>query len=297
MALLSLVGFWVCVARVDLARPPTYEVAGRALDGNGRVELHREVQENAEPPDHPDVLPALPPPVVKPAVEPVVMVDAGHGGADGGTVGNGLLEKDWTLKVGLALAEELKQRGHKVALTRETDVTLPLVDRPALVNAAPRIALISVHFNAGTPDAAGVETWYSWPKKPEVMAQLHTAEGVPIAGTLPDDGQQLALAIQAAVSDRTGARDRGIKNRSDLAMTSRTVCPAVLIECGFLSNGSESRKIQDAAYRKKLVTGIADGLEHWLRSRAAVPVGVSPSAVPAPAPAPLPAHTGGNEEH
>ena len=223
--------------------------------------------------------------------EPVVMIDPGHGGADGGMVRNGLIEKDWTLKVGVALAEELKARGHKVALTRDTDTTVPLEQRPVLANAAPRIALLSVHFNAGTPDAGGVETWYSWPKKPEVMSRLHDSQGVPVAGVRPDDGQRLAVAVQQAVTGRTGARDRGIKNREDLAMTSRTICPAVLIECGFLSNGSESRKIQDAAYRKKLVQGIADGYEIWLKERnngsvpppalVPVPVGLVPAGQPA----------------
>ena len=210
---------------------------------------------------------------------PVVMIDPGHGGLDGGTVGNGLLEKDWTLKIGVALAAELRRRGHAVALTREADDTLPLMDRPAVVNAAPRVALLSIHFNAGTADATGVETWYSWPKKPEIMARLHDAAGVPVAGVVPDDGQRLAMAIQAAVPTATGARDRGIRNREDLAMTSRTVCPAVLIECGFLSNTVESRKIQEAGYRKKMVQGIADGYETWLQTRRAspaVPVVVAP---------------------
>lgn len=212
-----------------------------------------------------------PPDLALPA--PVVMIDPGHGGADGGMVRNGLIERDWTLKVGIALAEELKERGHQVALTRETDITVPLEQRPALANAAPRIALLSIHFNAGTPDASGVETWYSWPKKPEVMARLHNADGLPEPGVMTDDGQRLAQAVQLAVTAKTGARDRGIKNREDLAMTSRTVCPAVLIECGFLSNGTESRKIQDATYRRKLVQGIADGYEAWLKERKNLPMG------------------------
>lgn len=229
--------------------------------------------------------PPAPSATVLPNVPPVLMIDAGHGGVDGGTVGNGLLEKDWTLKVALALAEELKARGHQVALTRDMDHTIPVLDRPALVNAAPRIALLSIHFNAGTSDATGVETWYSWPKKPEIMAQLHDAEGVPLEGILPDDGQQLATAIQQAVHAGTGARDRGIKNRGDLAMTSRTLCPAVLVECGFLSNGSESRKIQDVAYRKSLVKALADGYETWLKSRSVqskppIPGANGPEAAP-----------------
>lgn len=270
---LSLSGFWVCLGRVE--RPSITVRSGPIPSLEPKSQL--------APPGLPGPDPAAAP-VAGPSVEvePVVMIDPGHGGMDGGTVGNGLLEKDWTLKVGLALADELRRRGHQVALTRKADDTLPLMERPAVVNAEPRVALLSIHFNAGAADASGVETWYSWPKKPEIMARLHDAAGVPVAGVVPDDGQRLATAIQAAVPSRTGARDRGIKNREDLAMTSRTICPAILIECGFLSNGPESRKIQEAGYRKKLVLGIADGYETWLQTRSAlpdrVPVMVAPPA-------------------
>ncbi len=270
VAVLSFIGFWVCLARVE---SPT----AVSLKGPG---LSRVVP--ASPASADSTVPeggGGPAGSGSQEVDPVVMIDPGHGGLDGGTVGNGLLEKDWTLKIGLALAVELRARGHQVALTREADETLPLMDRPAVVNAAARVALLSIHFNAGTVDASGVETWYSWPKKPETMARLHDAAGVPVAGVLPDDGQRLALAIQAAVQSSTGARDRGIKNREDLAMTSRTICPAVLIECGFLSNAAESRKIQEAGYRKKMVQGIANGYEDWLKNRwtvPAVPVVVAP---------------------
>ena len=209
-----------------------------------------------------------------------LVIDPGHGGADGGTVGNGLIEKDWTLKVGLALAAELRSRGHAVTLTRESDVTVPILERPSWINAAPRLALISIHFNAGSADATGVETWYSWPKKPEIMARLHDAGGVPLPGTLPDDGQHLAQAVQQAVQKHTKSRDRGIKNREDMALTSRTLCPAILIECGFLSNASESRKIQEAEWRKRLVQGIADGYETWLHAHPTRPAAVEAGPLP-----------------
>ena len=292
---ITLAGFWVCLARVDWTQgreasmnllPPfqgTLESlpadgAGSHLPGNGHL------------PEPLLVLPETPP--------PVLMIDPGHGGADGGMVRNGLVEKDWTLKVGIALAAELKERGHRVELTRDTDTTVPLEQRPALVNAAPRTALLSIHFNAGSSDASGIETWYSWPKKPEIMARLHNADGIPIMGVIPDDSQRLALALQTAVTGKTGARDRGIKNREDLAMTSRTVCPAVLIECGFLSNGTESRKIQDAAYRRKLVRGLADGYEAWLTERKNLPVGL---VIPATTVGTLPSlnstATAGDAEH
>ena len=274
VALLSWGGFWVCQARVGDGA------------GAGRAEIFVAPQVEGVVPRAEVVEP------LEGGEEAVVMIDPGHGGLDGGPVGNGLVEKDWTLKVGLALAEELRRRGHRVALTREGDSTLPLADRPALVNAAPRLALLSIHFNAGAADVAGVETWYSWPKKPEIMARLHDGEGLPVAGTGPDDGQKLALAVQAAVQRHTGARDRGIKNREDLAMTSRIVCPAVLIECGFLSSAPESRKIGEAGYRKKLVRGIADGYEEWLVGRSGVPTGAG-----VPLSAPSAGEAAGDAEH
>lgn len=295
VAALSLVGFWVCMAKVDRPFGAAVVAQGPPSGGDGPA-----ANDDTAGPSSSDSgmgpAPAAGDPAapLPPLAEPVVMIDPGHGGSDGGMVRNGLLEKDWTLKLGIALAEELRERGHKVALTRDMDSTIPLEERPVLVNAAPRMALLSIHFNAGTPDAGGVETWYSWPKKPEVMARLHNAEGVPVSGVRADDGQRLAQAVQEAVTGRTGARDRGIKNREDLAMTSRTVCPAVLIECGFLSNGAESRKIQDASYRKKLVQGIANGYENWLKERSDPPVGP-------PLPATGPGHAlpavGGDKEH
>jgi N-acetylmuramoyl-L-alanine amidase len=249
-AAICLVGFWICFARLEswsgifgggIVFSNSSDVAGSgSIQGAGEADV----------PGTEELAPL-----------PVLLIDPGHGGVDGGTAGNGMTEKDWTLKVGLALAELLRARGHEVALTRETDRTLPLVERPAVVQAAPRIAVLSIHFNAGASDAAGVETFFSWPKKPEIMARLD-------GGTSPtDEGQALALAVQRGIHATTGARDRGVKNRPNLAMTSRTLCPSVLIECGFLSNAAESRKIQDPAYLTKIVVGIADGYESWLGNR------------------------------
>jgi N-acetylmuramoyl-L-alanine amidase len=210
-----------------------------------------------------------------------VVIDAGHGGIDGGTPAGKMVEKEWTLTVALALAEELKNRGHTVDLTRTTDETLPLIERPALVNAFPRTAMISIHFNADSSDASGIETCYSWPKRPEVMTQLQAAAGVSEETQLPNEGMALAQSIQTSVHEKTGARDRGIKNRTNLALTSRCLCPAVIVECGFLSNAEEGRLIRESSYRAKLVRGIADGYEAWLLNRSG---GASATITPAATP-------------
>jgi N-acetylmuramoyl-L-alanine amidase len=256
LTLVFLVGFWVCSSQIKL--PEKWFSAFRSSDpfSSGGIQSTSPLPSLGDGPVGADA-------ASEGTIEPTLVLDAGHGGNDGGTAGNGLVEKDWTLKLVLALAEELQNRGHKVTLTRDSDLSLSLKERAQLCNSSPRTALLSIHFNAGSPDASGIETWYSWPKKPEIMARMHSHLGLPIESTLPDEGQRLAHCMQSALNTATGARDRGYKNRTDLAITSSTLCPSVLIECGFLSNGTEKRKIQDASYRKKLVEGIANGYEEW----------------------------------
>lgn len=242
MAVMLAAGFVLCLHMASEVVP----VAGESATGRG---------ETSEPPNVPD-----------PVSRPAIVIDAGHGGADPGTVANGQYEKTWSLELSKALAEELRQRGWEVLLTRKDDATIPLIDRSILANEEPRLAFISLHLNAGGPEASGVETYYAWPKVPEVMARLELPGGVPPGRVIQDDrGRLLAEAIQQSVTAATGARDRGVKNQPQYSVISRTRCPAVLVECGFLSSPAEAAAIQTAEYRAKLVRGLADGLEGWLR--------------------------------
>ena len=231
----------------------------------------------------------LPPPVEHPAAVagPTILIDPGHGGADPGTVAGGEYEKTWTLKVGTALADELRRRGWPVELTRAEDVAVALPDRAAAANRAPRLALVSIHFNSGGPEAAGVETYYAWPKTPEVMARVASVSGVPAGMALRDDrGLLLASALQASACAATGSKNRGARNDPALLVLNRTECPAVLVECGFLTNPAECETIKTDAWRAKLVHGLADGLESWLHAARAEGYGLvmEKPAVPAAAP-------------
>lgn len=201
----------------------------------------------------------------------LIVIDPGHGGMDPGTIANGQYEKSWTLSVGVALAKELRARGWTVELTRTDDGMVPLPDRSAMANRARSLVFISIHFNAGRPDASGIETYYAWPKNPEVMARLdafHRSQGN--LSVQDERGRLLAEALQGSVCAATGARNRGVRNEPGYSVISRTHCPAVLVECGFLTNPVECREIQDALYREKIVRGLADGVEGWVRE-AAIP--------------------------
>lgn len=249
------VGFIVCVV---MARE-----SGRSLPESTVTKAPRRAGEPA---------PALPEQVDS---RRGILIDPGHGGADPGTVANGQFEKTWTLTVSKALAKELRRRGWQVELTRTEDSAVPLIDRSLLSNRQPRLAFVSIHFNAGGPDASGLETYYAWPKTPETMARMDVVRDVPVGMAVRDDrGRLLAEAIQASACGATGSKNRGARNEPGYLVLNRTECPAVLVECGFLTNAAECREIQSEAWRGKLVRGLADGLEGWLRQAAAPDYGI-----------------------
>jgi N-acetylmuramoyl-L-alanine amidase len=207
---------------------------------------------------------------------PAIVIDPGHGGRDPGKPAGEQLEKTWTLHVSLALAEELRSRGWPVVLTRTSDTTLTLTERSELANREPRRALVSLHFNSGGSDANGMEVYFAWPKLPETMARLDGELGAPVNASVIDGrGRLLAESLLAAACEATGSRNRGVKNDPELAVLNRTVCPAVLVECGFLTNEQDLRNIQSDAWRRKLVTGLADGLESWLHAASAPGYGIA----------------------
>lgn len=280
------------------ARPPYFRVrcvAAALLAAGVWIGAIHALSERNEAPAGTLPLAVLSAPVLVPVAVPLpapdsmipsILIDPGHGGTDPGTVAGGEYEKTWALKVSSALADELRRRGWPVELTRSSDTFIPLPDRAAHANRQPRLAFISIHFNAGSPDATGVETYYAWPKNPEVTARAVAASEVPAGMALRDDrGQLLAGALQASVCAATGSKNRGPRNDPSLAVLNRTQCPAVLVECGFLTNAAECETIKTSAWREKLVRGLADGLDAWLRSSTAKDYGrvmekVAAAAVP-----------------
>lgn len=219
---------------------------------------------------HPASLVVETPPVAE--VVPTVVIDAGHGGKDGGTVQNGMIEKDGVLAISLMLRDELERRGIPVVMTREDDITLELLERSSIANQQPRMLLVSIHLNSGPASVKGIETFYSMPKSLEAQRvsrrEFHARPG----DILRDErGEGLALLIQNEVCSTTGARNRGVKNRPSLSVTRHTFCPAVLVECGFLTHPEESKSIKTRAYQAQLARGIANGVEAYIDTVEATP--------------------------
>lgn len=221
------------------------------------------------------------PPVTAQDALPVIVIDAGHGGNDGGARQNGHLEKYLTLDLAFRLQKLLKQSGLRTAMTRSSDVYVSLEERVRLAHKHRDAVFVSLHFNSDrTPGTAGIETFYSSRKVPLddddwTWVGLFKKDALQPQAPL-DSGEMLAASIQAALTTRTDSRNRGVRAR-DYFVVRHTRCPAVLVEGGFLTNSFEAQLIATDGYRERLAQGLTEGILEYLQTRPA-------PALPAPQP-------------
>lgn len=167
-----------------------------------------------------------------------VVIDAGHGGHDLGTHSRwGGVEKNHALDVALRLESKLRSVGFKTVLTRKGDYFVPLDRRARISNRQANAIFVSIHFNEGpSRKARGAETYYRSPPSREIAAK-----------------------IQRAVVALPGVSSRGVKT-ANFRVLRRNGYPAVLVECGFLSNPSEGARCATPGYREMLAAAIAAAL-------------------------------------
>jgi N-acetylmuramoyl-L-alanine amidase len=198
---------------------------------------------------------------------PTVVLDAGHGGKDEGARAQGLVEKDLTLDVTRRTQKLLQQYGFKTVMTRSDDSFISLPERAAIGNRTENAIFVSIHFNHAYSGAStGVETFYASEKVAPEEAWTWVGFFNKPEATNTDNGETLAGFIQASMVTRTDATNRGIKGRP-LHVLRHTRCPAVLVECGFISNPMESRTIAIPEYRDRLAKSIAEGVMSYTKSR------------------------------
>lgn len=207
------------------------------------------------------------PPGLEPA-KPLVVIDAGHGGSDGGAVANQLIEKNLALDLARRLKRQFEAAGIAVLMTRDGDDFLPLEKRAQIANDNRAAAFVSLHLNTtteGESDARGLETYFSTRKSLAAAKLIRERAGVTESKAVQDErGRLLAEAIQRAACKQTGAADRGAKERS-YTVIHTAACPAVLVECGFITNDAEAAKLKQPAYRDRLVSGVAEAVSAFLR--------------------------------
>jgi N-acetylmuramoyl-L-alanine amidase len=167
-----------------------------------------------------------------------VVVDAGHGGKDNGAYRKfGGAEKIATLDVAERLSRKLRESDFKIVMTRSTDVFIPLEERVAIENAQKNSIFVSIHFNDSRRRGVhGFETYY------------HSANSF-----------DLAQRIQSKLMTISHSANRGV-HTANFRVLRLANYPAVLVECGFLSNRFEGGEARDSEYREALADRIAEAI-------------------------------------
>lgn len=171
-------------------------------------------------------------------------IDPGHGGRDPGAIGpTRLYEKDVTLGISLELGRLLKAAELELVFTRTDDRTMELITRTALLNNQKCDLAISVHINSATRQEANY-----------ISTFIQGAGG---------QAEQLAKKVQVELVQATGWPDGGVRVKN-LHMTRETKMPAILVECGFISNPEQEKLLRQPEMQKKLARAIADGILAYL---------------------------------
>lgn len=185
--------------------------------------------------------------------DPVIVIDAGHGGIDGGAVGaDGTAEKELNLQISTKLAALLRLMGYTVVETRTDDVSLAdanakkghvkqsdLENRVKIASQYERALLVSIHMNSYVGvSCEGLQVWYS--DKNEASKEIAEAVQAGVKSTLqPENNRKIKLAT------------------SSIYLLRHTLNPAILIECGFISSKEECERLGDELYQRKLALAIA----------------------------------------
>ncbi len=187
----------------------------------------------------------------------VICVDAGHGGYDGGAQArdSGVWEKEINLDVALRTAQALRSEGAQTVLTRTEDVELAEAgklrkrrDLQARVDAAASAdVFLSIHMN-------------EYRARTESGPQVFYRAG-------QEDSRLLAGALQAAMIARLQPRREREAHTGEYYLLEHLSIPAVLVECGFLSNAEEESKLLDAAYREQVAQAVCEGVCEYARLR------------------------------
>ena len=218
-----------------------------------------------------------------------IVLDAGHGGWDIGTVGRkGLLEKDLVLDIVARLGKLIEKNLHaEVVYTRRNDAYIALEKRAEIANLSHGDLFLSVHANYSTDSAArGVETYYTRTyssvkaRTPELDAA--STELQPINWTNVDirqkalQSRQFASSVQQALfgaiaAQTPGIRNRGVKEASYVVLTGTTM-PAILAEVSFVSSPADEDMLQNAAYRQQIAEALYKGIARYNRASRQVKV-------------------------
>ena len=217
-----------------------------------------------------------------------VVIDAGHGGHDTGTIGpGGLLEKDLVLDVALRLGTLVsRQLGAEVVYTRSADVFIPLEDRTKIANEQKADLFISIHANASPESTAtGVETYYFNLSSDRTGLDLATRENATATSSISDlndllhravlqakleESRDFAQRVQGSLWSMSAkmnnrSKDRGVRQAPFVVLIGATM-PSILAEIGFVSNPHDEKLLKRGEQRQKIADALFKGVSQYANS-------------------------------
>ncbi len=223
-----------------------------------------------------------------------IVVDAGHGGHDTGTLGPlGLREKDLVLDVALRLGKLLETKLHaEVVYTRDDDTFIPLETRTAIANQEQADLFISIHANSSDdPSARGIETYYlNFTTQRDALAvaarenavsetSIHELQDLVKKIALKEkieESREFAGDVQRSLCTALGAktstiRDRGVKKAPFIVLIGANM-PSILAEISFVSNPTDEKKLRTPAYRQKIAEALYKGVARYVNGLSGVKV-------------------------
>jgi N-acetylmuramoyl-L-alanine amidase len=221
-----------------------------------------------------------------------IVIDAGHGGHDSGTIGpDGLEEKDIALDVALRLGSLLQQRlGAEVVYTRRTDKYVPLEERTAIANAAHADLFLSIHANSSSdPQVRGVETYFlNFTASPDAMAvagrenagsnrSIHDLSDLVRKIALSDkidESREFAGDVEQQLygglsSGNPGLKNRGVKQAPFVVLIGAQM-PSILAEISFLTNPDDAAELSRPGYRERLAEALYRGVAEYVEGMSGV---------------------------
>ena len=218
--------------------------------------------------------------LLPPEAPKLIVIDPGHGGIDPGTQNEKLKlnEKTFTLDVAQRLEKLLEARGWKVLLVRDKDVELSkdkkadLLMRSELANRRKADLYLSIHFNNAGPAVSGVETYSLAPQsmlsagaeQPDEMTKTaYPGNRLDYANLLLGESLHRALIVGLKSSDR------GYKHARQ-AVLRMLDCPGALVECAYLSNEAEARRVATPEYRQAIAESLAAGVQNYAATLATI---------------------------
>ena len=182
--------------------------------------------------------------------EPVIVIDPGHGGEDPGKVGvNDILEKDINLQISMKVRDLLEEVGITVVMTREDDKVPDrkkedLGERVELINKTKPTLALCIHQNSyTTPDIFGAQVFYH---------------------TKTEEAENVATLVQESMRAIDPNNKREIKENDTYYMLKFSEVPTIIVECGFLTNPTESQKLTTEEYHDEVAFAICEGIVKWL---------------------------------